>query len=208
LSLRKWVYGSLISLLIASAAMVGTTARSVNADLPPALDGVGSQTPCRASACVAQQLTTSHGSDVILLFILTGSNTTRLALIDSSGLSFTQRLSYASEKFPGGMIQEYYAITRLPLKSDNITVVPDQHGYTIRGMQVLGIAGADTSTIYDHDRSVPSAVSCPSGTCGYCQADYNTDPGKCSASIQTSGADFVIAATQINDAPGCGGYQG
>jgi len=92
------------------------------------------------------------------------------------------------------------------LDMDNITVVADQCCFTIRGMQVLGISGANTSTVYDQNPSVPATVSCPSGACGYCHADYNTNPGTCHASIQTSGIDFVVAATQINDAPGCGGY--
>ena len=204
---RRWVYGSLLSLLISSIAMVGTTARPAKTDSPPALDGVGTRTICQANACVAQELTTSKGNDVILLMVRTGSNTTTLTVSDSSGLIFTQRLSYASREFHGGMIWEYYAVASSPLDSDNITVIPDRCCYTIRGMQVLGISGADTSTIYDQDKSVPSGVSCPSDTCGYCHADSNTNPGPCSAPVKTSGADFVIAATQINDAPGCGGYQ-
>jgi len=203
---RKWVYRSLIPLLISSAVLVGVGTRSVKADASLALDGTGSGTACQVSACIAQQLTTDQADDVILLFVLTSSDTTTLTISDSSGLDFTQHLSYASESFRGGTIWEYYAVASSPLDSDNITVVPDQCCYIIRGMQVLGISGADTSTIYDQDPSVPAAVSCPSDACGYCYADANTNPGTCSASVQTSGAAFVIAATQINDAPSCGGY--
>lgn len=203
---RKWVYGFLLPLLIASVVMVGTTARPVKANSPPALDGVGTTTTCQARACAAQQLTTSHGHDVILVLIRTSTSTLKLTLSDIGGLTFTKRVSYASTEFHGGMIWEYYAVASSTLNSDNITVVPDQCCYTIRGMQVLGISGADTSTIYDRDRSVPATVSCPSDICGHCHADVNTNPGTCSTSLQTSGADFVIAVTQINDAPMCGGY--
>jgi len=205
-SSRKWVYASLLPLLISAVVLVNATARPVRTDSPPALDGVGTRTSCQASACAAQQLTTSKKNDVILLFLRTTSNTTTLTLSDSSGLIFTQRLSHASREFHGGMIWEYYAVASSPLNSDKITVIPDQCCYTIRGMQVLGISGADTSTIYDQIKSVPATVSCPSDLCGYCHADANTNPGICSASIQPSGADFVVATTQINDAPGCGGY--
>jgi len=203
---RIWVCGFLLPLLI-SVALVGTTARPVRVDSPPKLDGVGTRTTCQASACVAQQLTTSQRNDVVLLFVLTGSNTTTLAVSDGSGLTFTQRLAFASESFVGGMIWEYYAVASSPLDSDNITVVPDQCCYTIRGLQVLGISGAHILTVYDQDPSVPATVSCPSATCGYCYANANTNPGACSASVQTISADLVIAAAQINDAPSCGGYQ-
>ena len=205
-ALRWWIYGSILPLLLSSIVLVGNTARTVRVDLPPALDGVGTRTTCQARACAAQQLTTSFGNDIVVLFVRTGSNTTTLALSDSSGIVFTERLSYASSEFHGGMIREYYAVSISPLNSDNITVVPDQCCYTIRGMQVLGVSGADTSTIYDQNKSVPATVSCPSEVCGYCHADANTNPGTCSASIHSSGADFVIVATQINDTPGCGGY--
>ena len=170
-----------------------------------ALDGLGGDTSCQAASCRAQLLTTTQANDVILLVVSTSSDTIVLTIGDSSGLSFTQRLSYASTTF-GGAIWEYYAIASSPLDMDNITVVADQCCFTIRGMQVLGISGADTSTVYDGDPSVPATVSCPSDACGYCYADANTNPGTCSASVQTSSAALVIAATQINDAPSCGGY--
>src|SRR6267378_2326642 len=112
--------------------------------------------------------------------VRTGSNTTTLTVTDSSGLIFTQRLSYASREFHGGMIWEYYAVASSPLDSDNITVIPDRCCYTIRGLQVLGISGAHILTVYDQDPSVPATVSCPSATCGYCYANANTNPGACS----------------------------
>ncbi len=171
-----------------------------------ALDGLGGDTSCQATSCHAQSLTTTQANDVILLVVLTSSNTTVLTISDSSGLNFTQRLSYTSTGTFGGATWEYYAIGGSALNSDNITVSSDQCCYTILGMQTLAISGADTSTVYDQTPSVPATVSCPSDACGYCYADYNTNPGTCSASIQTSGMDFVIAATAINDAPSCGGY--
>ena len=206
MAFRRWIYLSLLPLLISSVVLIGVGTRSVRADSSLALDGIGSGIDCQASACVAQQLTTGQADNVILLFVQTSSNTTTLTVSDSSGLDFTQQLSYASESSHGGMIWEYYAVASSPLDSDNITVVPDQCCYIIRGMQVLAISGADTSTIYDPDPSVPATVSCPSDACGDCYADANTNPGTCSTSVQTSGAAFVIAATQINDAPSCGGY--
>jgi Cellulase (glycosyl hydrolase family 5) len=168
------------------------------------LDGLGSKTNCQANPCAAQLLTTTEQNDVVILMVSTFDGTT-ITVTDSSGLDFTQRLAYSSTT-RAGLIREYYAIAASPLNSDNITVVGNQCCYTIVGMQTLAVSGADTSIVYDQDPSVPAAVSCPSNTCGYCYADYNSNPGTCSAAVQTSSEDFVIAATQINDAPDCGGY--
>src|SRR5437667_12073254 len=73
-------------------------------------------------------------------------------------------------------------------------------------MQAFAIHGADTASLFDQDPSIPATVSCPGPDCGNCYPDYNTNPGTCSASIQTSASDFVVATTAINDALPCGGY--
>ncbi|MBO0888752.1 hypothetical protein J2P12_06595, partial [Candidatus Bathyarchaeota archaeon] len=126
-------------------------------------------------------------------------------ITDTNGLSFTQRTSYTSTSFPV-TLWTYYAVARSALRSDRITVIPDQCCFTVWGMQVLAISGVDTSIVSNRVTSTPSAVSCPGPGCGSCHADYNLNPGTCSAAIQATAYDFVIAATSINDAPTCGGY--
>jgi hypothetical protein len=142
---------------------------------------------------------------VILVIVETCCNTIISSINDDSGLAFTERLSYASDTGNGLVEQriwEYSAIATSPLDSDNITVIVDQCCYSVWGMQVLAISGADTSTVYDRDPSVPATVSCPGPDCGDCTANFNQ--GTCSASIQTTTWDFVIASIAINDAGPCG----
>src|SRR6266540_1791938 len=84
------------------------------------------------------QLTTTQGFDVVLLIVECGYSycpITISSIIDSSGLTFTQRVSYA----PNDKLWEYYARPTSPLKSDNITVVFSADA-TI-GIQVLAIHG-------------------------------------------------------------------
>jgi hypothetical protein len=145
------------------------------------LDGIGMKTyhyPYSALG-MTQLLTTARGHDVIILFCYCAPPVT---ILDSSGLVFTERLAYGD--FIHGSLFEYYAIADSPLKSDNITVIPNQQEV---GMQVVAIHGANTNRIFDPNLSVPATVSSQS-----------------SLSIETSTIDFVLAATAINDDPACG----
>jgi len=181
-----------------------SAAKPANATIPPlALDGVGTDTTCKATNCDAQLLTTTQGHDVIILVIVCGwleCPLTISSIIDSSGLTFTQRVSYA----PSAKLWEYYARATSPLRSDYITVVfscisdcrANQVFYP-HGIQVLAVHGANTQATFDPSPSVPHAVTCPTATPGY---------DSCSASIETSTLDFVIALTTINDNARCGGY--
>jgi hypothetical protein len=150
-------------------------------------------------------LTTTQSNDVIVLIVETYGSTIISRITDSNGLNFTQHRSYTSTTFPV-TLWTYYAAARSALKSDNITVFPDQCCFTVWGMQVLAISGADTSIVSNHATSTMAAVSCPGPDCGNCHADYNLNPGTCSATTQATANDFVVATTAINDAPACGGY--
>ncbi len=176
--------------------------KTVHAVSPLTLDGVGTDTTCRATNCDAQLLTTTQGNDVIILVAECGwleCPLTISSIIDSSGLTFTQRISYA----PSAKLREYYARTTSPLRSDNITVVFSclsdclNQVFSIHQIQVLAIHGANTRATFDPNPSLPQAVTCPTATAGY---------DSCSASIETSTLDFVIALTAINDNARCGGY--
>ncbi len=183
--------------------------KPAHATAPPlALDGIGTNTTCQAANCEAQFLTTTQGYDVVLLLAECGYTycpITISSIIDSSGLTFTQRVSYT----PSDKLWEYYARTTSPLKSDNITVVFSCISYCfgLHGIQALAIQGANTRGIFDPSPSIPA--TCASPTCDDCTAyDLGTS---CSVSIQTSTQDFVIAITAINDAGPCGArldYQG
>ena len=195
---------ALVIFIISMAGVAVALPRSVKADSSSPLDGIG-QGPCNSTApvinCSTQLLTTTQSNDVVII-VAEGTNSTTVS--DSSGLSFVQRVSYSSTTYPPLTMVEFYAVAAFPLKNDNITV-SDAPRYT-NGMQAFAIHGADTASLFDQDPSIPATVSCPGPDCGNCYADYNTNPGTCSASIQTSASDFVVATTAINDALPCGGY--
>ena len=194
----------IVILLMSMTVLAVALPKSVKADSSSPLDGIG-QGPCSSAApvinCSTQLLTTTQSNDVVIV-VAEGTNSTTVS--DSSGLSFVQRVSYSSTTYPPLTMVEFYAVAASPLNNDNITV-SDAPRYT-NGMQAFAIHGADTATLFDQDPSIPATVSCPGPDCGNCYADYNTNPGTCSASIQTSASDFVVATTAISDALPCGGY--
>src|SRR5437660_426232 len=204
LAYARLVRLALVIFIISMAGVAVGLPRSVKADSSSPLDGIG-QGPCNSAApvinCSTQLLTTTQSNDVVII-VAEGTNSTTVS--DSSGLSFVQRVSYSSTTYPSHTMVEFYAVAASPLNNDNITV-SDAPRYT-NGMQAFAIHGADTASLFDQDPSIPATVSCPGPDCGNCYADYNTNPGTCSASIQTSASDFVVATTAINDALPCGGY--
>jgi len=134
------------------------------------------------------------GGDVVILVVdCNGCN--NLSVTDGTGLTFTQRLSYAT----GDRLWEFYAIATSPLTSDNITALPDSldTGAVFKGMQTFAIHGADTNAVFDSNSSIPATASYTRDNCG---VGY----GMCSVSVQTSSVDFLIGSTAINDAGPCG----
>ena len=161
----------------------------------PELDGVGTPTTC-TNYCMAQLLTTSRGGDVIILIAMCRNayaNCSNLAsIIDGTGLKFVRRVSQNQTGNFQSSVSEYYAISSQPLKSDNITAVSSTQSSCCWQMQVFAIAGVNMATIFDTDPSVPAIMPCSGGGLQ-----------SCSASIATTGRDFVIAGISINDAGNC-----
>ncbi|SRR6266571_4678500 len=181
-----------IMVLVFVGSVWGT--KAAYAAPPLALDGVGTHTSnCLLQFC-SQLLTTTKGHDVIVVVVETCCTATVSAINDSSGLNFTQRLSYASNSASNVTILEFYALATSPLKSDNISVVDDLCCVTIWGMQVIAVQGANTKAIFDPNPSIPATVSCPG----------DSGPNTCSASIEASSIDFVIASAGIDDDVSCG----
>ena len=162
------------------------------------LDALGRNAACKDPNCYAQLITTTRGDDAIILIgqcYCSGI----VSVTDSSGLVFAQRLSSVQAG-----LWEYYARAVSPLRSDNITVVfATQPNMCLcgffSGIQALAIHGANTGVVFDQNPSIPATILCPSG-----QPIFVT----CSASIQASTMDFVIASTAINDAGPCQVTQG
>ncbi len=184
-----------------------TNLAHVHASPSMELDGVGtngSNSGCSAFCMRSQLLTTSMGDDVIIVTLECGEGPSSghpcdgITITDDTGLTFTKRLSFPASG-DSGTLWEFYAVAASPLKSDNITVAAD---FCCRGggMLVLGIHGANTSMVFDPNRSIPASNS-------YTRGDCIVGSGTCSASIQTDTVDFVIGTTAIDDAPPCGdGY--
>jgi len=166
--------------------------QAVHAASSIALDGIGRNTSCGETVelqnCAAQSLTTTKGNDIIILIVQCWSNCSLniSSIMDKSGLTYVQR-AY----FPSVTYWEYYARTKSPVTSDNITVVFSE-SWTLKMIQVFAIKGASRG-IFDPNLSSPVNISCtlPLGV------------SPCSSSIETSTQDFVMASLTINDDPAC-----
>ena len=180
----------------------------VVATAPPlSLDGLGS-TPSGwwlRHGSKSQLLNTTRGNDVVILIVeAVYSKASVTSIIDSKGLKFAPRLSYASQSFEA-RLSEFYARTTSPLESDNITAICDCLPFG--GMQAVAIHGANSREIFDPNPLIPLTESCSfiaSSPCGACEAGVGST-GACSGTIQTSTFDFVIVSTAISDAGACGG---
>ena len=183
-----------IGLVIVMLTILGgiSEPRAVHAASSIALDGIGKNTSCGETVelqnCAAQSLTTTKGNDIIILVVQCWSNCLLnvSSIVDKSGLTYVQR-AY----IPNVTFWEYYARTKSPLTSDNITVVFSE-SWTLKMIQVFAIKGASRG-IFDPDLSSPRYFSCPG----------SFDTFACSASIETTTQDFVVASTTINDDPAC-----
>jgi len=200
----KFARPIIILLLMSVAALAVSQLKSARADsFSAGLDGVGSNISCGGQECSAhcgdqfcavQSLSTTKSNDAIILaaecgFVICHDSIS--SIIDSNGLSFTQRVSYS----PNDALWEFSAIAPAPLTGDRINVTySGDYGLHI---QVIAIAGVDPSAIFDPDPSVPATVSCATNT----QYGIQYDP--CSLSIHASQVAFVIALVSINDAPPC-----
>src|SRR5207302_5905225 len=147
--------------------------------------------------CRSESITTSRANDLILVLAdCTGcsqSSTTTPSVdsvFDQSGLSFTQRYSYVVNSG----LWEIYAVAPSPLTNDNVTVTFSNVGGNTN-IHVLAVTGVDFSSIFDPDPSLPSIAPC--------NPFANAQPFSCSTTFSTSGTDFVVASTPINDMAGC-----
>jgi len=173
-------------LLIIIMPFINPVARAMTP--PLRIDGVGTDTICQALGCTAQSLTTTQPDDVIVAVAECGflrCEGSLSSVIDSSGLSFSLRVSYTA----GDTLWEYFARAASPLVSDNITAM---FVNSVSIMQVFAIHGANTAAIFDPSPYIPITVPC---------AGVEFLP--CSAAITPSSVDMVIAIVAINDASAC-----
>src|SRR5438093_2869438 len=187
----KLVAKRVLSVVLLFAAALISSPHFVHASPTLGLDGVGVQpSPCCGPQQNSELLSTNNGNDVIIVIIECGyrsCNGNVSSITDSSGLSYTLRISYA----PNDRLWEYYAVAPTPLSSDNITILVSGSLFT---WMAFAVQGVNTASVFDASPLLAPTVSCPGA------------PGRndCTVSAGTSAVDFVIASTAINDAGNCG----
>ena len=190
-----------VTLTNASGAGVGTLA----------LDGNGfTSKPFVASTSASVNLTTSKANDVIILEIVQNGASVS-AVSDTAGLIWHQRAMAGSGS---STIYEYYAIAANALTADAITVsFAGTASYA--DVNAFAVSGANTSSPFDSNGSVPVTAATSSGAvttsnandfifAGY-RFNSNSTPGAGSGwtAINASGGYYlseyqIVSATQAN----------
>ena len=163
---------------------VTNTGGTVTTSAPLALDGNGFANKSAPTTSASVTLTTTHPNDVIILDIVQ-NGTAVSSVSDVAGLNWHQR---AVAGTAGQTIYEYYAIAANALSADVITVnFAGAAGYV--DLNAFGVSGANTSSPFDSNVSVPASPAASAG------------------SITTSNAnDLIIAGYRFgsNAAPAAG----
>lgn len=148
---------------------------------PITIDGSASNR-CGTSSSCATSLTTSSSPDVVYVSFDIGSGGIPSASCSSTHLTFTQRAAY----LPSGGISmvTFYAVASSTLSSESITCsISSSHNLVV---MAWGISGANTSTIFDSNASLPATNG----------ADGTDTSG--SVTISTSNANnFLIGSIGI-----------
>ena len=142
---------------------------------PFALDGNSFFTSAVTSTSTEVTLTTAYANDVIVLNIAENGATV-------SSVSDTVGLTWHEEAVTGAtstdnLIYQYYAIAPTALSSDAITVSFTGGGANYNALNAFGISGANTSSPFDTNASIPTAA----------------DSGQISVDT-TNADDFIFAA--------------
>ncbi len=103
-------------------------------------------------------LTTANANDVIIAVVAV--NTTTVSTISSAHLNFTLR---KREQVSGGpyYLDVWYAVAPVALSAEAITVTLSAalgSPYPYCTVDIFGVSGANTSTIFDSNSSLPAAV--------------------------------------------------
>lgn len=217
---------TILSILVLAVSLSSTSILpSIKAQASPSpqtepssigLDGIAKAANCTSPAfsyCRSGLLTTTRSNDVIIVLLKCTAatcNAENTTVTDTSGLTFTRRISFGMGTNPAGNISllEFYAIADSPLDSDNITAAP----FSTYGVfpVILAVRGVDTHIIFDPNPSLP-AVCMPPGS-------HNGGWDQCTTHFLTTGNDLIIVNMAINDDAPCivpqgfvnitaGGYQ-
>jgi hypothetical protein len=125
--------------------------------IPMALDGTAYGS-FGAGSSTTLSLTTANANDVVIAVVTV--NTTTVSKISSAHLNFTLR---KREQVSGGpfYLEVWYAVAPAALSAEVITVTLSAalgSPYPYCGVNIFGVSGANTSTIFDSNPSLPAAV--------------------------------------------------
>ena len=124
-----------------------------------AIDGNGFYTTSSWSTSDTVTLSTTYVNDVIILDV-SENGTTAASVSDTAGLTW-QLKAVAGNSSNDNLIYQYYAISPNALSADVITV-NYAGGATSAELNAFGIAGANTSSPFDTNASIPATAN--SGT--------------------------------------------
>ena len=165
---------------VVSANTFGATATSSDqtfttpaTSTPLALDGNSFFTSAVTSISTDVTLTTAYANDVIILNIAENGTSVN-SVSDTDGLTWHQRAIAGTAP---NLLYEYYALATGSLSADTITVSFTGGGANYDALNAFGISGANTSTPFDTNASIPTAA----------------DSGQISVNT-TNADDFIFAA--------------
>jgi hypothetical protein len=105
---------------------------------------------------ISLPLTTKNANDVIIA-VVTVNNTT-VASIKSAHLNFTLRKRAQAANGLPDYLEVWYAVASVALSSETVTVTLNSTTNYCT-VDIFGIGGANTSTIFDGNSSLPAAVT-------------------------------------------------
>jgi hypothetical protein len=159
----EWYY----SVVAVNAAGISPPSATASAVIPQhqvslALDGTA-HTSFTSGSSGTLSLTTLNANDVIIAAVLVNSTTT--SSINSAHLNFTLRKRQLASDGYSDYIETWYAVASEALSDEVITFTLNSalnsqgSPSPVYTANVFGIAGANTSAIFDSNTSLPAAVS-------------------------------------------------
>ena len=168
-----------------------------------AIDGNGLFSTFSSSASDSVTLTTADGNDVIILNVAE-NGTSVSSVSDTDGLTWHEK---AVAGTAGNLIYQYYAVAPTALSADTITVTFAGTSY-FTDLNAFGITGANTSSPFDTNASLPATANSGTASATTSNADdlvlaayrFGSDTSPSAGSGWTainSGSDYFLSEYQI-----------
>lgn len=131
-----------------------------------------------ASATTSVTLSTTNSNTVIIMFVQYNNTTcTQTSSVSGGGLTWTKRSQHGC--IPNWDVEEWYAVAASPLSSATLSYT-GWDGARFTTVDAFGISGADTTTVFDPNVSLPA----------------NSSNYSCNTFSTTNANNFLIAMTR------------